>query len=68
MKLQNKRELEVTRAKLRDLECLYDTTAADPGDRTYARELTLRSLKRTIKQFKEEIARFEATANSTADK
>ena len=64
MKLETNRELEVTRAKLHGLEQLYETTLAEPGEKTYARELTLRSLKRTINQFKEEIARFEAKTNS----
>jgi hypothetical protein len=54
----------VTRGKLRDLERFFDTTFAEPGERTYARELTLRSLKRTINQLKEEIVRFEAKTRS----
>lgn len=66
MSLQSKRELEVTREKLHGLEQLYDATLAEPGDKTYARELTLRSLKRTINQLKEDIARFEAKASSAA--
>ena len=65
MSLQSKRELEVTRQKLRDLEKLYDTTAADTDDKSYARDLTLRSLKRTINQLKEEIVRFEARTNAS---
>ncbi len=68
MKLESKRELEVTRAKLRDLGRLYDSTLAEPGEKTYARQLTLGSLKRTIKQLKEEIARFEAKTGSTPAK
>jgi hypothetical protein len=66
MSLQSKRELEVTREKLLGLERLYDATLAEGGQKTYARELTLRSLKRTINQLKEEIARFEAKTPSTA--
>jgi hypothetical protein len=64
MTLESKRELEVTREKLRNLEQLYATTLAAPAENTYARELTLRSLRRTNNQFKEEIARFEARAGS----
>ena len=65
MSLQNKRELEVTRVKLRELQQLYDATQAS-DDKTYARELTLRSLKRTMNQLKEEIARFEVKTNISA--
>jgi hypothetical protein len=60
MNLASKRELEVTRAKLRDIEQLYATAREKSDAKTYAGELTLRSLKRTIKQLKEDIARFEA--------
>jgi hypothetical protein len=65
MTLQSKRELEVTREKLRGLEELYASTAASP-EGAYSRELTLRSLRRTINQLKEEITRFEARAGSAA--
>lgn len=66
MNLQSKRELETTRKKLTGLERLYDATLAAPGEKTYARELTLRTLKRTINQLKEDIARFEAKTSSSA--
>jgi hypothetical protein len=66
MTLQSKRELEVTREKLRGLEQLYAATLAGATENAYAREITLRSLRRTINQFKEEIARFEARAGSAA--
>jgi CobQ-like glutamine amidotransferase family enzyme len=65
MNLESQLELEVTREKLSGLELVYAATLAEPGEKTYARELTLRSLKRTINQLKEEIARFEAHAGST---
>ncbi|MBI3821265.1 MAG: hypothetical protein HY289_01135 [Planctomycetes bacterium] len=65
MSLQSKRELEVTRRKLSDLQRLHDATVAEAGEKTYARELTLRSLKKTINQLKEEIARFEAKSVTT---
>jgi hypothetical protein len=67
MTLQSNRELEVTHQKLSDLEQLYGTTQASPGENEYARELTLRSLRRTINQLKEEIARFETRAGSIAE-
>lgn len=62
MSLQSKRELDVTQNKLSDLERLYASTLAEP--KTYAQELALRSLRRTINQLKEDIARFAAKANS----
>jgi hypothetical protein len=60
MTLRSKRELETTREKRRGLEQLYAATQAQTTDMAYARELTLRSLRQTINQLKEEIARFEA--------
>jgi hypothetical protein len=64
MNLTSKHELEMTRAKLRDLEQLHASAVANSEAKTYARELTLRTLKRTFKQLKEEIARFEAKTGS----
>jgi 5-bromo-4-chloroindolyl phosphate hydrolysis protein len=66
MNLQSKRELEVTRKKLQELEKLYAKTEADSSQSAYSRDLTLRSLRRTVNQLKEEIARFEAHTSSTA--
>ncbi len=66
MTLQSNRELESTRQKLHDLEQLYAKTLASAAENTYAHELTLRSLRRTINQLKEEIARFEARTGSTS--
>ena len=69
MSLQSKRELEVTCKKLQELEQLYAATLADSSQRGYSRDLTLRSLRRSVNQLKEEIARFEAHTNSvTANK
>jgi hypothetical protein len=67
MTLQSKRELEVTRKRLQELEQLYAETQADLTQSDYSRELTLRSLRRTANQMKEEIARFEAHTNPTAE-
>ncbi len=66
MTLQSNRELETTRQKLNDLEQLYAKTVASSTENAYPRELTLRSLRRTINQLKEEIARFEARTGSAA--
>jgi hypothetical protein len=65
MSLQSKRELEVTRSRLQELEQLYAKTQADLTQSEYSRELTLRSLRRTANELKEEIARFEAHTNPT---
>jgi hypothetical protein len=66
MTLQSKRELEITRRKLRSLEQLCAKTENQSGPRTFADQLTLRSLRRTMNQLKEEIARFEARSGSAA--
>lgn len=62
MTLQNQRQLDNTLKKLRELEQLYANTEQEPVDNTYARELTLRSIKRMINQLQEEIARYQARA------
>jgi hypothetical protein len=64
MSIENRRQLENTRMKHQELEQLYIKTQRDPvppGNRV--RELTLRSLKKRINQFKDEITRFEARAS-----
>ena len=60
MSIENRRQLENTRLKLQELEQLYATTRQTPAANDHVRELTLRSLKKRINQFKEEITRFEA--------
>ena len=60
MNLQSKRELEVTRQKLRMLEEQYEATRSKPGADEHVRELTLQSLKKLIHQLKEEIVRCES--------
>jgi hypothetical protein len=64
MSLQSIRELEVTRQRLQELEQVYAATLADSSQTGYSRDLTLRSLRRTVNQLKEEIARFEAHTSS----
>ena len=69
MNLQSSQEVEVTRRKLRILEETYDAIRSKAMDNEYARELTLRSLRQTINQFKEDIVRFEshiATSTGTS--
>jgi hypothetical protein len=65
MELTSFAELNTTREKLQDLEALYSEQEQTPSDNPFVRELSQRSLRRLIKQLKEEIARFEAkTAKS----
>jgi len=61
--IENRRQLENTRKKLQELEELYLQTQQGPATSEHVRELTLRSLKKRINQFKEEITRFEAHAS-----
>ena len=63
MTIENRRQCENTRAKLHELEQLYESKRHEPADE-HIRVLTLRSLKKRINQFKEEIARYEARAGS----
>jgi ribosome-interacting GTPase 1 len=64
MTIENRRQLENTRVKLQELEELYVKTQQGPATSEHVRELTLRSLKKRMNQFKEEITRFEARASS----
>ena len=60
MTIENRHQLKNTRVKLQELEQLYAKTQQGPASSEHVRELTLRSLKKRINQFKEEITRFEA--------
>jgi hypothetical protein len=60
MSIENRRQLENTRIKLQELEQLYAKTRHGPASSEHVRELTLRSLKKRINQFQEEIIRFES--------
>ncbi len=60
MSIENRHQLENTRTKLQELEQLHAKTRQGPATSEHVRELTLRSLKKRINQFKEEILRFEA--------
>jgi len=66
MTIENRRQLENTRMKLQELEQLYARTQQSPASSEHVRELTLRSLKKRINQFREEIIRFEARVRSGA--
>jgi len=58
--LRSEREVQNTRRKLERLEALYAAHEAATGGDEELREMTMESLKRTINQFKEEIARYQA--------
>jgi hypothetical protein len=62
MNLENTKQVEATRMKLRILEDRYEAIRAKPMTNELVRDLTLRSLRQTINQFKEEIVRFECGA------
>jgi len=66
MTIDSRHQLENTRLKLQELEQLYLETKQGPAISERVRELTLRSLKKRINQFREEITRFEARAGSGA--
>ena len=68
MSIENRRELENTRVKLQELEQLYAKMQASPASSEHVRELTMRSLKKRINQFHEEITRFETRVRSIATK
>lgn len=59
MTLQNARELETTREKLKALEDRYDESRKETNGDAHVRELSQRSLKRLINQLKEEIVWYE---------
>ncbi len=60
MTIENRRQLENARVKLKELEELYVQTQHRPVASEHVRELTLRSLRKRINQFKEEIRRRSA--------
>lgn len=64
MSLKNDIELANTCAKLLRLERRYEELRNDASEDEHVRELTMRSLKGTINQFKEEIARYNAGASN----
>jgi len=68
MSIENRRQFENTRTKLQELEQLYTKTEQTSWGDKHVRELTLRSLKKRINQFKEELSRFEARAGQATRK
>lgn len=66
MSIENRRQCENTRVKIAELEELYNKKRQETAPDAQLQELTLRSLKKRINQFKEEVARFESHTGSTA--
>ncbi|MBC8872291.1 MAG: hypothetical protein H8E44_22905 [Planctomycetes bacterium] len=64
MNLTSDHEVEATREKIRLLEARYEALRREPTDDAHVRELTLRSLKRTIHQMQEDILRCSCHAAS----
>lgn len=60
MDLKDDLELAMTRTKLQRLEARYEAARMDTHENPRVRESTMRSLKGTINQFKEEITRYLA--------
>jgi hypothetical protein len=60
MSLRNERELQNTRRKLRLLEDEYEALRVESSENQHVREVAMKSIKRLINQFKEEIATYEA--------
>jgi uncharacterized protein YydD (DUF2326 family) len=60
MSLTSDAELSNTREKLAELESRYAELQNESIGDQHVREMTMRSLKRYIHQFKEEISRYEA--------
>jgi len=60
MSVQNDKQLQNTRAKLKLLEDRYAANNSVPGGNERVRQLTNSSLKRLIHQLTEEIVRYEA--------
>ncbi len=67
MTLENRRQCENTRVKLAMMEELYERKRQETGTDAHVQELTLFSLKKRIKQFREEIARFESRVGSVTN-
>jgi hypothetical protein len=60
MRVLSQAEAAHTRRKLLELETAYQAASTDPVENKRARELTLASLAKLIKQLKEEILLHEA--------
>mgnify|MGYP003576634077 CR=1 FL=1 len=66
MSIESRRELELTRDKLRLLEERLAALEQHPQQNRRAHEWSVRSLTQTINQMNEEIGRFQSRAGSAA--
>ncbi len=66
MGIENHRQRENTIVKLRALERLYEKKKQDNCLDEQVRELTLRSMRKLINQFTEEIVRFDSRCSLAA--
>jgi uncharacterized protein YigA (DUF484 family) len=66
MSIESRREFELARDKLTLLEERLAALAEAPDENRRAQEWSVRSLKQTINQLKEEMARFESRAQGAA--
>ncbi|GMU83689.1 MAG: hypothetical protein AMXMBFR47_35590 [Planctomycetota bacterium] len=66
MSLSNERELANTRVKLARLVARLESLERETGGDEELRDMTVESVRRTINQFKKEIARYEAVHPATA--
>lgn len=62
MSIQTEQQLENTRRKLRTLEEHYEQCRSDTSEDAHLRELSMRSLAKLIKQFKEEMIRYQGSS------
>ena len=62
MNIESRRELELTRAKMKLLEDRLAVLLSAPDENQRAQEWSVRSLTQTINQMKEEMTRFESRA------
>lgn len=67
MNLKDDVELANTRSKLALLEARYEELLKRPSEDDELRASTIRSVKKYIHQFKEEIARYECSRNGQTD-
>ncbi len=67
MTLKNQQEVRATLEKIRLLEARYTSLQQTPAADRHVRELSLRSLKRTVNQMREEVVRFETRAAASSD-
>jgi hypothetical protein len=58
-------QISVTKEKLADLKQCYESVSRETEGDEFVRALTLRSLKKTINQFTEDLVRLEAHAHSS---